>query len=160
MSFTVQSTPYGVLVFGPIPISAFATVIEQWKGMVLVPGVAAATGATLALTTDANRWLKAVNDELDVAFRDDPQARWLYGTDTGLSSLTLFSVLCDDRLHDQAIARLKGEAHTPRDEDDLNRCQKLLNLFPQWVSRLDDVVDKYPEWGAAVSALILRSKVE
>jgi hypothetical protein len=67
---------------------------------------------------------------------------WLAGDDTGISSLTIYSVMTGVRVSRTGI---------PHDSDDFGRCYRLLKLFPEWRARLTEVADRYPEWRGLVS---------
>lgn len=66
--------------------------------------------------------------------------RWIVNRDTGLSSVTIWSVMmgvkCDS-------------PHVPADPDDFGRCWRLLVLMP-WRSRLPEVAALYQEWTGLV----------
>ena len=64
--------------------------------------------------------------------------QWAMGNDAGISSKTIMSVMTGTALEDHASV--------PWDADDFGRCYRLLNIFPEWKSRLQEVADKYPEW--------------
>jgi hypothetical protein len=69
------------------------------------------------------------------------QLNWILGSDTGISSKTIFSVMTGSALE---------RADVPYDGDDFGRCYRLLVLFPEWRSRLQEVSDQYKEWGPLV----------
>jgi hypothetical protein len=66
---------------------------------------------------------------------------WFMSDDTGISSRVIWSVMtgvdCKDRLY--------GGGY-PNDPSDFGRCRRLLQKFPHWRNRLDEVSDRYPEW--------------
>ena len=68
---------------------------------------------------------------------------WLLSDDTGASSLTIVSVMTNVPI---------GETwpETPHDAHDLGRCVRLLERFPSWRSRLNEVAEVYPYWAALV----------
>ena len=83
------------------------------------------------------------NEQVSIkAMIDRKQVRWLLSNDTGLSSITLWCFMtdmpCPDPRH-------------PNDDDDLGRCVRLLNLFPNWWLRLGDIREKYPDWEPWIS---------
>lgn len=66
---------------------------------------------------------------------------WAAGRDTGVSSMTIYSVMMGvpvDRMD------------VPHDPDDFGRCYRLLQLFPAWRKRLDQVTEYYPIWSRMV----------
>jgi hypothetical protein len=69
------------------------------------------------------------------------QLDWICGHDTGTSSKTIFSVMTGV----EAI-----RADVPYDPDDFGRCYRLLALVPEWRPRLQEVADRYAEWGPMV----------
>ena len=62
--------------------------------------------------------------------------------DCGLSSMTIAWVMagaaCD-------------RPSTPLDDDDFGRCHRLLERFPQFRGRLDEVADAHPQWRPIVA---------
>ena len=64
---------------------------------------------------------------------------WSRSWDTGISSLTIFSVLTGEPLQ-------CSRADTPKDPEDFGRCVRLLDVAPEWRNRLQAVADRYPEW--------------
>lgn len=68
--------------------------------------------------------------------------QWLLSDDTGLSSQTIWSVLSGVEFPDNT----KYLPSVPYDCGDFGRCYRLLKLFPEWRSRLQEVSAKYHEW--------------
>lgn len=68
---------------------------------------------------------------------------WLLGNDTGLSSLTILSVMC-------ARPQALHYPRTPSDNSDFGRCYRLLQRFPDWKPRMSEVSARYPAWGPLV----------
>jgi hypothetical protein len=75
--------------------------------------------------------------------------QWIIEGEVGTSSKTIWAVMmgvvnekrqCDDWHYD-----------TPKDPSDFGRCWKLINLFPEWESRLHEVSDVFPKWIPFVS---------
>ena len=62
---------------------------------------------------------------------------WLKGTDTGISSKTIWSVMTGFPVDWEG---------TPADPSDFGRCYRLLLRFPEWRPRLQEVADRHPEW--------------
>ena len=75
--------------------------------------------------------------------------QWIVGLDTGLSSKVIWSVM---------MGVETGWASLPHDEDDYGRCIRLLQFIPEWQSRLDEVVEKYPEWKKATEHILASLK--
>lgn len=69
------------------------------------------------------------------------QLRWLGGNDVGVSSATIWRVMTGE-----APGRMRDHTGRPYDDDDLGRCIRLLDLFPEWRGRLPEVAARYPEW--------------
>lgn len=69
---------------------------------------------------------------------------WLMSDDTGTSSKTILSVMTNTSGH--------YLGSPPADNDDFGRCYRLLLVFPQWRSRLQEVADRFPAWGPMVKA--------
>lgn len=77
--------------------------------------------------------------------------QWLLGTDTGQSSLTVFSVL-SQKHSVAALAKLgRFGASIPCDPADFGRCYRLLESIPGWRARLPEVADRHPEWAPLVT---------
>ena len=63
---------------------------------------------------------------------------WFRSDDTGISSLTLASILSGVSL---------GKYYDrPYDPADFGRCYRLLQTFPEWKSRLNEIPKHYPSW--------------
>lgn len=152
--YTVEDTEYGVLVTGAgIPVDDFVMLGKVWKkrGLTeLLPGVAKALGALLAVSSKKNAplWIQAVADGAALRSKGDREIAWLTGPDTGTSSLTIFSVLSHG--HAAQGAGRRGTPSHPHDPDDFGRCHRLLKAMPEWRSRLGEVAARYPEWAGLV----------
>jgi hypothetical protein len=74
----------------------------------------------------------------------NPKAlQWITGSDTGISSKTLWAVMMG------AVA--DGDRYDrPYDGADFGRCHRLLELVPEWKPRLAEVAARFPEWGPLV----------
>lgn len=67
---------------------------------------------------------------------------WVAGGDTGISSLTIWSVLSG--MFSDTAARF---GHwPPSDPSDFGRCYRLLKRFPAWRARLGEVSAAHPRW--------------
>ena len=67
---------------------------------------------------------------------------WLAGDDCGLSSTTIACVMTGAACRRPAI---------PYDAGDFGRCHRLLERFPGFRKRLDEVAAAYPEWRPIVA---------
>jgi hypothetical protein len=79
--------------------------------------------------------------------RDTPDGDavgWLTNGDTGISSMTIWSVMMGKPM--------KGGfgPDVPHDPADFGRCHRLLKVMPSWRDKLGLVAEKYPEWSALV----------
>ncbi len=150
--YTIEKRDHGVLVFGDVPVGDLAGLVAMWKKQKLTlmdTGIAAALGATMAITSKKGGALwRAEIDKNNAGF--DDELRWLKGTDTGCSSLTIFSVLSAR----WGSAALTGHrrADIPYDPDDFGRCHRLLERFPAWRTRLPEVAAKHKQWAKLVAA--------
>lgn len=70
---------------------------------------------------------------------------WIKSEDNGISSHTIWAVMmgCSD------VEKSFGY-DTPSDPSDFGRCHRLLNHFPEWKERLNEVTEKFPKWGPMV----------
>lgn len=68
---------------------------------------------------------------------NDKYIEWYRGGDTGMSSETIFEVMTNIPVKRHDI---------PYDPSDFGRCHRLLELFPEWRSRLDEVAQRFPVW--------------
>ena len=71
--------------------------------------------------------------------------RWTAGLTTGISSITIWSVMTG-RPH--GLAGFGPDV--PHDPADFGRCHRLLQAFPEWRVRLGEVVVRYPAWGPMI----------
>lgn len=71
---------------------------------------------------------------------------WLMGYDTGISSKAMVSVFTGK------AAKGLWDMDTPRDPDDFGRCYRMMNQFPEWYSRLDEIPEVFPNWGPMIGA--------
>ena len=68
---------------------------------------------------------------------DTRALEWYRGTDTGISSETIF----------QVMTGIPVRSHcTPSDSGDFGRCYRLLDKMPHWRQRLGEVVVMFPDW--------------
>ena len=132
-----------------VPMHALSDVLALFpKDSFLSPGIAhhyqyAYDGrAHLAIVSKEGSaaWEKEIAERI-ACF--EPQTRWWLGTDAGCSSAAIFTVFCRNDLK-WASDRM-ARSSVPRDMADFGRCQRLLNLFPEWKARLKEVADRYPK---------------
>jgi hypothetical protein len=69
--------------------------------------------------------------------------KWLLGNDTGTSSITIWAVMMGE-------TDLSFGFDIPYDPADFGRCYRLLKMFPEWESRLNEMAEKFPKWGPIV----------
>ena len=150
-SYTVETHPHGVLIRGSVPLDELAALFNVWRSqgwMLLHTGIARVTGASFAITDKKEHldaWLAELREEAAKEAGGDRELEWQLGTDTGISSLTMFAVLTEKHAA-VAIARRGPRPAPPQDPDDFGRCYRLLQAFPEWWGRLGEVVERYPEW--------------
>jgi len=77
---------------------------------------------------------------------------WVCGTDTGISSKTIFRVLMGEETQPgQVMGRWgESEADVPHDSADFGRCFRLLKKIPEWRERLSEVAIVFPAWSPFV----------
>src|ERR1022692_2028831 len=105
--------------------------------------------AAICTPATVGAWLNEIDDSLKDC---EPQERWWWGTDVGTSSAAMFAALCDSGSMRLRAAQM-GQGHVPCDADDFGRCKRLIDAFPEWRSRLDEVAAKYPNtaWPAIIA---------
>lgn len=109
----------------PLDLTAFSVALETFGASHKERcGVDAVMGEPVKTLTDRNDWLT--------------------GGDTGISSLTIYSVMtgeCD---------LTSFGPRPPSDPSDFGRCHRLLGLFPEWRARLSEVAERYQPWAPLV----------
>jgi hypothetical protein len=146
--YRIDEGQYGIAVYGSVPIDEMVMLTKAWKKRGLTDlrvDISSALGATLAVT-DKKRgelWLEEIKANAKRLAHGDKELEWIKGPDTGMSSLTIMSVLSDKHKHPGRY-EIRGEY--PLDPSDFGRCYRLLALFPEWRSRLSEVAEKYPKW--------------
>lgn len=149
--FRVEVTLHGMLVFGAPTVAELDALVGAWAGhsetkLVLCAGIASALGALTAIAHSreaAAAWRTEVRLGVESRYPDDPQRQWLHGLETGVSSLTMFSVLADsDQLQDRARPTVPAP---PWDSEDWVRCRNMVDLCG-FRDRLQEVVDRFPEF--------------
>lgn len=148
--YTIVHMEHGMLVKGSIPAEDFTFLADMAKerGFTLIDaGIASALGATMAFVSaeGSDKWRKEIEESNKAK---DREVAWLRGTDTGTSSLTIFSVLA--RCKHMVTSRHVPDI--PYDIDDFGRCHRLLERFPEWRARLPEVAKAHPRWKRLVAA--------
>lgn len=155
MSYIVEHlTGNRIIVRGPLPVGEFAALTKAWEARGLdsvVPGIAGALGASLAVCAkdDVETWRTEVDAGAFKQADGDVELTWILGSDTGVSSKTIFSALSERY---GAKARSRSLPDIPSDPSDFGRCFRLLEAIPAWRSRLGEVAAKYPKWQAMADA--------
>ena len=155
----VEFCAYGVLIFGNVPTSFFEDMGQRYPYM--VPGVANAEGATLALVAtkeQGEEWSRDIDRDAE-RDHDNLYKRWLSGARVGLSSAYLLRLLLLKQLskegdHQEEKAALTSHLFykyhktedMPGDDDDRGRCVRMLK---QCGFTVEDVLD-IPEFAAEV----------
>ena len=70
---------------------------------------------------------------------------WRSSWDTGISSLTIYSVFTGSPLPAPG-------ADVPHDPADFGRCHRLLKIAPEWRADLQRVAESHPKWAPLVEA--------
>jgi hypothetical protein len=94
-SYTVEHHPYGILIFGQLPVEDFCALATSMPpNSVLHDGIAKHYRALACMSPGdkASQWEAEI--EAEVA-KLPPQERFLRGTQTGTSSVTIFVALTD-----------------------------------------------------------------
>jgi hypothetical protein len=149
MNYTVQRVERGILIKGTIAVTDLTALSKAWKKQgldTLMPGIASALGYSFAICNekDSAAWEKEISEKVTAEAGDDKGLAWLNGTDTGTSSLTIFSVLSAN--HGRYALQGHRRADAPSDPADFGRCFRLLQIFPEWEGRLSEVAAKHPIW--------------
>ncbi len=147
-SYTVEHHPYGILIFGQLPVEDFCALAKSMPpNSVLHDGIARHYRALACMSPGdkASQWEAEI--EAEVA-NLPPQERFLRGTQTGTSSVTIFVALTDSpQLKAQAQSLYPEVPRIPSDSGDFSRCHHLLTLMPAWRERLAEVGASFPGIG-------------
>jgi hypothetical protein len=143
VNYTMEVMDSGIIVKGPIPLTAMATIEKMAKAAgfdQLDIGLAQALRATIVITNaDGSAKLRAEVEEANKG--KSAEEAWICGCDTGISSRTIFAVMRGTRPEFAGI---------PYDAVDFGRCYRLLQRIPAWRSRLGEVAAVYPKWAPLV----------
>ena len=147
MKYTVETTQYGILIYGELPISHMHGISAFFKPedkAVMHPGIANHYGAVICVVPEANvkEWETEVESRIASLPREE---RWIRGLGVGVSAKTIFAALADEHYARTVTSSPRFTPTHPHDADDFSRCYKLLQIFPEWRPRLPEVGAKYPE---------------
>ncbi|MBD2076339.1 hypothetical protein H6F86_21130 [Phormidium sp. FACHB-592] len=70
--------------------------------------------------------------------------QWITTGEVGTSSKTIWAVLTGTISEQGRSCGINFD--TPSDADDFSRCYKLLQLIPEWRTRLPEVAEVFPKW--------------
>lgn len=153
-AFSVAKYQHGVAIFGAVPIDEAEPLLKSYQRAgykLLAVDLCAPLHATLVLVKNAvdhHAWKAEINESAARKAAGDRELEWLFGTDTGTSSLTIFSVLSSAHGH-RALTGSR-QAGVPHDPDDFGRCHRLLERIPEWRSRLPEVAARHKDWAPLV----------
>lgn len=151
--YILERWPHGWLLKAPqfsrgVPIDCLNEILPAMpKNSVVDGSISAALGAVFAIGTEkeCKAWRAEIEEQLEKDVKD-PYRRWLLGTDTGVSSITMFSEMIDKPdLRLEALSRIR-DADIPHDSSDFGRCYRLLQKFPEFGKRWAALVEKHPAW--------------
>lgn len=150
----VEYHELGIVIRKPAPIEGFTKLLKQFERegfkrlSIKLCGPLDAVAVLTKTDEDAERWASEIDGKAQRNSGGDAELAWICGTDTGTSSLTIFSVLAERGY----LATNKGHylGNPPWDPDDFGRCYRLLELFPQWRGRLREVAAKHKAWRGLV----------
>lgn len=143
----VTQHKYGILIHRGIPVTEFVKIGQQMpKEAVLNAGISNHydMAACMGIPEDLKKWEAEIAEEIAPL---SAEKQYLEGTDWGLSSMTMFSALADNRANRDSGFRKLGSfgGSTPADTDDFGRCHRLLEKFPAWRERLAEVAKAFPD---------------
>lgn len=147
--YILERHPHGWLIKAPphkpgVPANALQECTPLLPpGAVFDIGIAAHHNAIFALVP-SNAAAKAWREEIEAWLAAnilDPLDRWLQGTHRGASSEAIVFALTEKVARPFAAGR---NGDTPHDAGDFGRCERLLDLFPDWRARLPEVAAKFP----------------
>lgn len=145
--YTIERHPHGWLVIGSVPLDDFVRFLKSMpEGSGLDCGIAWHYRANTCII-ESDEAGKKWEAEIEQKIRDLPAAeRWLSGLHVGISSRTMFAALADSTALMAESGRGQFTPDTPYDAADFGRCFGLLEMMPEWRSKLSRVSDKHPEW--------------
>lgn len=150
----VEMHPLGVVLRAPMQVDLFLSTCKHFKasGYGFIATNLCGRFKSVAVLTksaeDAEAWADQLRSAAKTAYPNDRELEWIYGVDTGTSSLAIFSVLSS---HGH-LAQLKRDqlGDPPRDPSDFGRCHRLLEHIPEWRPRLAEVAERFPIWRGLV----------
>lgn len=136
---TIELSENGIMIYGSIGIDDLDGIMQIAKNHnfdQMDNGVAQAKNACMVITNKAGseKLREQVRRELSGL---SIEQQWIRGCDTGISSKTIFSVMTGNAIDRTDI---------PYDCSDFGRCYRLVEMFPEWKSRLNEVSNIYPKW--------------
>ncbi len=142
--YTVRRYPHGVAIFGasvPLPDLTALMRVHEKRGLTLIcTGIASAIGASFVFSDEDGR--VAWTAEIDTGISQKPPLeRWLAGTTTGTSSLTMVQVITG-----RVVLHGDRRPNVPLDPSDFRRCMLLLEAVPELREGLPKVAEAYPAW--------------
>lgn len=152
-TYTIERMPHGYVVRGNIPVSELSGIEAMARAAgfdKLMFGLGG--GVSLGITNDehAAAWRDEIAARAKLVANGDRELEWLRGHDTGVSSLTIFSVFSEK--HGAAALASARHADAPYDPSDFGRCYRLLKLFPEWRARIGEVAVRYQGWSGLIGA--------
>lgn len=159
--YTVEHWPHGRVIRGGLPVDEFGALAKVFKDQgydYVDSGIATTLGRNVfvIVSQESGRaWREEIAAENLRRFPDHPLKRWLFGVDTGKSSLTIASVLdteCFSKVRLSVATGTEKCAGIPRDPDDFGRCCRLLEVMPEWRARLSEVAEQCPDWAPLIAA--------
>lgn len=145
--YRVIEREHGWIIVGRMTASSAGKLLMGFDSGVVSFGVASALQArsiddvlmVVARDAEHNRaWCEELDIEAAKLADGDAALEWLYGTDVGMSALTIHGVM---------TGRADSvKMHLPSDADDLGRCIRLLDRIPEWQSRIGEVGEVFPPW--------------
>lgn len=147
--------PRGLGVFGSIPASDFARIVDMAKAIghthlytrianyLRGPNMEKCTFA-LASCDEAALWIEEIELDLLRQYPDNKWMRWLRGTNTGLAAVTLFMALAPEgeRLVDMWCPQRPA---VPSGDYSMELCARFVIEFGLQ-DQLYRVVERFPEW--------------
>ncbi len=144
LAYSVLHTPHGMIVWGSVPVEdisfIFGNFVNNFPDSVIDFGLPSFYKCTMVVCRDRTslrRWRAEVDLVLDAKYGHNPEERWLYGIDTGLSSICIFNYM---------KGYANADIHVPHDSDDFGRCYRLLDIIPDWRTRMPEMGRHYSQW--------------
>lgn len=152
--YTIERWSHGWLICPPtgspgIPVKALAEISPiAGKGAVINSAIEhhfRALGKAVTFCTGQPKELDTWEQEIELSLKSKPPlTRWWLGLHVGKSSAAIFSVLTPEDYEFKYAAGEYAQGSTPRDAPDFKRCLGLIELFPEWKPRLQEVANAFP----------------